>query len=340
MVSSSVGMWVRADWRRRYLSLVALALVAGISFAVAVTAFAGARRTASSFDRLREATHAYDNGVAIDAPGASPTGDDSYDQATVDRIRNLPQIETVGELVSYLAATPDDSWEVSIGAPVDDVLGTRIASDRCWRGRMPATDRADEVVVNEPVAQTGVDVGGVLTLGTVTPEQQRQIIAGDPHAFDHGLLGPELHLRVVGVVRGASDVVGRADPTVIGTPAFDREYPDASCTRIGSWSFAAPWSHGAAVRRRRLECGDFRIPARHVRRHVRGQTGHPHDPHARSRVVALRADRRSRLGAGHQPRRSRDTSTEPAPTTQHSTHSDSHARNGSRESSPSSRPLP
>ena len=73
-VSGSVGMWVRADWRRRYLSLVALAFVAGISFAVAVTAFAGARRTASSFDRLREATHAYDHGVVIDAPGRQPDG--------------------------------------------------------------------------------------------------------------------------------------------------------------------------------------------------------------------------------------------------------------------------
>jgi hypothetical protein len=154
-VSGSVGMWVRADWRRRYLSLVALALVAGISFAVATTAFAGARRTASSFDRLRDVTRAYDNGVAIDAPGASPTGDDSYDQATVDRIRHLPQIESVGELVSYLAATPDDSWEVSIGAPTDGVLGTRIAADRVLRGRTPAADAVDEVIVNEvTVAQT------------------------------------------------------------------------------------------------------------------------------------------------------------------------------------------
>ena len=67
-------MWVRADWRRRYLSLVALALVAGISFAVAVTAFAGARRTAVASTGCVKSTHAYDNGVVIDAARRQPDG--------------------------------------------------------------------------------------------------------------------------------------------------------------------------------------------------------------------------------------------------------------------------
>ena len=221
----SVGMWVRADWRRRSISLVALAIVAGLSFAVAVTAFAGARRTASSFDRLREETRAYDHGVVVDAPGASPTGDDSYDVATIERIRQLPQIETSGGLVIYIASIPGADWEIALNVPEDDTLGTRIAADRVLRGRMPAVDRADEVAVNEvAVQQTGVDVGSVLTLETLSPGQQRQLLLGDPTTFEHGLLGPQLRLRVVGVLRGTSDVMGRSDPTVYGTPAFDREY--------------------------------------------------------------------------------------------------------------------
>ena len=109
--------------------------------------------------------------------------------------------------------------------PEDDTLGTRIAADRVLRGRMPAADRADEVAVNESaVQQTGVDVGSVLTLETLSPGQQRQVLIGDPTAFDHGPLGPQLQLRVVGVLRGTSDVMGRSDPAVYGTPAFDREY--------------------------------------------------------------------------------------------------------------------
>ena len=224
-MSDSVGMWVRADWRRRYISLVALALVAGLSFAVAVTAFAGARRTASSFDRLREETRAYDHGVVVDAPGASPTGDDSYDDATIERIRQLPQIESSGGLVIYIASIPGADSEMALNVPEDDTLGTRIAADRVLRGRMPAVDRVDEVAVNEvAVQQTGVDVGSVLTLETLSPGQQQQLLAGDPSTFDHGPLGPQLQLRVVGVLRGPSDVMGRSDPTVYGTPAFDREY--------------------------------------------------------------------------------------------------------------------
>ena len=224
-MSDSVGMWVRADWRRRFISLVALAIVAGVSFAVAVTAFAGARRTASSFDRLREETRAYDHGVVVDAPGASPTDDDSYDEATIERIRQLPQIESSGGLVIYIASIPGADSEMALNVPEDDTLGTHIAADRVLRGRMPAVERVDEVAVNEvAVQQIGVDVGSVLTLETLSPDQQQRLLAGDPSTFDQGPLGPELQLRVVGVLRGPSDVMGRSDPTAYGTPAFDREY--------------------------------------------------------------------------------------------------------------------
>ena len=60
-------------------------LLAGLSFAVVATAVAGARRTATSFDRLRAMTLAYDHGVAIDAPGSNPGGGTGYDDATVAR---------------------------------------------------------------------------------------------------------------------------------------------------------------------------------------------------------------------------------------------------------------
>ena len=83
---SSIGLWVRADWRRRRASLLALTLLAGLSFAVVAVAVAGARRTATSFERLRATTLAYDHGVAIDAPGQNPGDGRGYDDATVRRI--------------------------------------------------------------------------------------------------------------------------------------------------------------------------------------------------------------------------------------------------------------
>ncbi len=222
-----MGLWVRSDWRSRRASLVALALLAGLSFAVVATAFAGARRTATSFDRLRASTRAYDHGIAVDAPGTFPDhpGRDRYDDATVRRVRRLPQLADVGEAVFYIASLPDADWEFSLAAPADDVLGHRIVHDRILRGRMPDPARVDEVVINEAtVAQAHVDVGRVLHLVTLTPTQRAQLIAGDEHAFDNGPTGPKLALKVVGVSRGVTDVLGRPDPTMFATPAFDRLY--------------------------------------------------------------------------------------------------------------------
>src|SRR3954451_1466373 len=179
-VSAPIALWVRADWRHRYLSLIALALVAGLAFAIAMTAFAGARRTATSFDRLLAETHAYDGGIVIDSPG-----DGTYDAATVDRLRALPQVANSAEVVFYVVSVPGADSELSLFAPADGTLGTTIETDRVLRGRMPAPDRADEVVVNETaVAKAHVDIGSVLTLQTLTPDQRLRILAGDAHAVD------------------------------------------------------------------------------------------------------------------------------------------------------------
>ena len=74
------------------------------------------------------------------------------------------------------------------------------------------------------LAQLHVDLDFNLPLqdipgkATLTPEQRLQLIAGDPHAFDHGTLGPELHLQVVGVFRGATDVAGATDVSDVELP--------------------------------------------------------------------------------------------------------------------------
>ena len=54
------GVWMaaRADFRRRWRSAVFVTLVIGIAGSVVLTAFAGARRTSSAFDRLRDETRA------------------------------------------------------------------------------------------------------------------------------------------------------------------------------------------------------------------------------------------------------------------------------------------
>src|SRR4051812_32825408 len=58
--SAAGRMWANRELARRWRGLVALGLLAGLAAAVALAAIAGARRSDSSFDRLRDATDAAD----------------------------------------------------------------------------------------------------------------------------------------------------------------------------------------------------------------------------------------------------------------------------------------
>src|SRR6266550_2158345 len=71
--SSAAAVWARADVRRRWRSLVALALLAGLSAGFAFAALAGGRRTSTALDRLRDRTNASDavvfaSQVGVDRP--------------------------------------------------------------------------------------------------------------------------------------------------------------------------------------------------------------------------------------------------------------------------------
>jgi hypothetical protein len=54
---SAMGMLVRAVSRRQLGSFLVLAIVGGLGTAFAMTAVAGARRTDSAYDRLRNVPH-------------------------------------------------------------------------------------------------------------------------------------------------------------------------------------------------------------------------------------------------------------------------------------------
>ena len=56
----AAGMCARCDLARRWGQLLVLAIVVGVAGTIVFAGFAGARRTASSFDRFAESTRAYD----------------------------------------------------------------------------------------------------------------------------------------------------------------------------------------------------------------------------------------------------------------------------------------
>ena len=203
-VHRAVALWVRADWRRRSRMLVGLALLAGLAGAVVLTAIAGARRTATSFERFVEESSSPD--VAADLGAVDPQ--------IVDDIAHLPMVEASGSFTIVFALVDGVEADLALWIPRDDRVGVEIGRFRVLRGRMPAPGHPGEVVVNEAAATlVGVDVDDEVDVATLTPEQ---VLAEDYFPPR----GPTLPLRVVGVVRGADDIVEGADGGFFTSPAL------------------------------------------------------------------------------------------------------------------------
>src|SRR5829696_8679122 len=101
-------MWARADVRSRWRSLVALALLAGITAGVALAAVAGARRTDTALDRLRDETRAADAIVF-----ASQAGVPAADWDALDARPEVAEIAPWGLLFGELG---DEAGEVIFGS--------------------------------------------------------------------------------------------------------------------------------------------------------------------------------------------------------------------------------
>ena len=118
----AVALWVRADWRRRSRALVALALLAGLAGAVVLIAVAGARRTATSFERLAGDSRSAD--VLVDVGAVDPE--------IVEEITRLPMVEVSGAVTIVFAMVDGVETDLAIWVPRDDRIGTQIERDRSF----------------------------------------------------------------------------------------------------------------------------------------------------------------------------------------------------------------
>ena len=167
-------------------------------------AVAGARRTATSFERLAGDSRSAD--VLADVGAVDP--------AIVEQITQLPMVEVSGAVTIVFAIVDGVETDLAIWAPRDARIGTQIERDRIIRGRRPDPGSLDEVIVNEKTVEIlGVDVGDEISIATMTPEQVRNEEYFPPR-------GPRLRVDVVGVVRGPSDLVPSAEGGFITSPAF------------------------------------------------------------------------------------------------------------------------
>jgi ABC-type lipoprotein release transport system permease subunit len=136
------------------VSTVVLVLLAGLAGAAVLTAAAGARRTASAYPRLVEAT------VASDVLVNPNDGNTDF-----DAVEALPQVEDAvrGDGLFIVPATPEGEPDFSVdyvALASDGRLGYELDRPVRLEGRMPDLDEAEEVVLSRPLAeQLGLGVG-------------------------------------------------------------------------------------------------------------------------------------------------------------------------------------
>lgn len=196
MNSATVSLIVRSEMRRRWVSVVAIALLGGLAAGASLAAVAGARRTASAFDRHLDASRAAH--MEINPGGFEPASD--------AQLRRLPGVEEA----SFWAALKLVIVDVKNGKPVVTAeQPITFASDGRFydmdrlsvnAGRLPGRDSRDEVAVNRELrAKLGLRLGSTIRLAAFDYDEDEVpfLLPGEPVEA----------VRVVGEVEYNDDVV-------------------------------------------------------------------------------------------------------------------------------------
>lgn len=182
-----VGTWLRLELRRRWRSLVVLALLVAVSAAVVITALAAARRGASSLTRLVARTEPATIAVLANQPGFH-----------WNRIEALPEVSALTRFVVDYAVSFDGIDGSNLGfPPADDAFLTTIEKPVLFAGRVPDPTRADEAIVTRKfVSGYHKGVGDTVVLHLPSAKQLADSFSGEP---PRKLLGPTIRVRIVGV---------------------------------------------------------------------------------------------------------------------------------------------
>jgi hypothetical protein len=181
--------WLRLESRRRWRSLLVLALLVGLATGTVLTATAGARRGETAFARLWDSTLPATVAVLPNQPG--------FDWA---KVRALPEVEVFSEFPVngtpfVLTCCPD----TSVGfAPIGDELSRTIERPDLLSGHLFDPGRADELIVTPQFAAAyHKGVGDLVTMHLASPKQ----VDEDWDGSTGPPLGPVIRARIVGVGR-------------------------------------------------------------------------------------------------------------------------------------------
>jgi hypothetical protein len=211
------GREVRSSWR----TIAALTVLVAVGGAVVLTLTAGARRADTAYQRFRDETRASDVSVA-------PS---EFDAEVFDAIERLPQVAG--------STRPEFPFVVPAGSGLYPYLeflayaqaeerGAPVDVPRVLEGRMPRSDRADEIAIIERFArEADVEVGDTVRFESYEPEQFEALFSsGDAGAPS----GPRMSATVTGII-DAPDFVSEREanflPRAFLTPAFLERYRDS-----------------------------------------------------------------------------------------------------------------
>lgn len=205
-------LWAAVDVRSRRKALVTVGLIAGVTAGLALAALAGAGRTDTALERLRERTNASDAIVFASQAGAAHPDWSVLEQRP--EIRSLATWALVfgdldGEPEGLLFTPVDDQWMQRVDAPL-------IVAGRTFD---PAAD--DEALVSEgAAAQEHLRVGDTLPFIPYTAADSEGQ-EGSPH-------GPHLTMRIVGIMRTPIEELFVTDGFAVASPGLIARHPDVA----------------------------------------------------------------------------------------------------------------
>jgi hypothetical protein len=232
------AVWTRArsDLRRHMRAAIVLAVLIGLTSALALAAAAGAQRTATAYERFHAATNAPDSAISSSKGAVAELWWGPY--VDFSKVALLPQVEALHTAVMFAGeGVGADGKELFFGGPNAQValLGAPTIEGQSampWKvleGRLPDPTRSDEVVIGymkelDPQAAVGSIIDLRLVKATATAAELEHA-QSDPEA----LLGPPIPVKVVGrVVGAAASELGYVTHDIYVTPAFVQRYRSSS----------------------------------------------------------------------------------------------------------------
>ena len=211
-------VWAGSDIRRRWRSLLVLALLAGLTAALAMAAAAGARRTDTALSRLETTTNAMDTVVF-----ASQSGEQNPDSSSLEGQPEVAKLAPWDLMFGTSSGQPvilfgshDGRWLGTVDRPV--VLS----------GRMFDPKSDDEMVVDEQTAAVEhLKVGDVVPFAAYAPDQ--------PDTSGPAL-GAKVDLHITGIVRDVDEYLfspgALVSPGVIAHYRSDMFLADNAMVRL------------------------------------------------------------------------------------------------------------